>query len=715
MQRFAARMETHNLQRVVGITNIRRRVSIIVALTIFAILIGAQLHVVFSKYLNWPPVAYKDPLVYNLTTENVPWDIYYGDSPRCGNQDCYTIPSETMPLSVKPQRLPMAALDRENFTQGQTIFYRTTVTMPALLRRSVKEQWFLQTKYIWGDQHDIYINGALVHSGANGSGVNVPMPPELFKTETPVSIIIKINSGQRTLFGIPAVSQIVLMPKSQALPLVPHLGDKISDLFYLFSMQRMALVLVFCLLYLTARQNKESLWFALFGFFGTLKLLLIANARDVVSDTPLAMFDPVVLGTFADCLAQLCMLRFVFLYFRRLTPLGETFLSILSGAVVGFLAVISVAVDNTYVATTQSMLAQGLRYLAIATAILLAAQNLIYLTLSGKSRSRLIAHAVLLGCLTLSILPVASTSFGTLDSGSSFGKYIYESVLFMLFASLTVFEMSAGMKQRHLLHKLMGRYVDRNLADQVVSQNSVPSLKSNMRASILVVDLRSYTKMTEAFPATEILAMLNEYFALVSRVVQDHNGIVNKFIGDGILAYWPELHPDQDPPPLAAARAAIEIRKQVYLWNEAREKRGQFPVRLGMAITHGDIFFGEVGDQMRADLTVIGEAVNVCARLETLTKACGHDILISEEVYRWVDRHTLVAPVPNRHLDNVKIKKSAYRLIAIHDVKGRWLHHDPQFAALITAQTDAGIIECSQANLIAIQYGPQTLASQAAG
>ena len=156
--------------------------------------------------------------------------------------------------------------------------------------------------------------------------------------------------------------------------------------------------------------------------------------------------------------------------------------------------------------------------------------------------------------------------------------------------------------------------------------------------------------MTRKRPADETVALLNDFFAEMIDVVDRNHGIINKFLGDGFLAIFgaPLADPKSAANALAAARGMLEA---VDRWNKARP---QMPLRVGIGIHLGEAVTGTVGSPQRKEYTVIGDTVNLAARLEQLTKETGSQLLVSSSVHSattGADGATDLGPLPIRGYD----------------------------------------------------------------
>ncbi|MBC7135479.1 MAG: adenylate/guanylate cyclase domain-containing protein [Oceanibaculum nanhaiense] len=169
-------------------------------------------------------------------------------------------------------------------------------------------------------------------------------------------------------------------------------------------------------------------------------------------------------------------------------------------------------------------------------------------------------------------------------------------------------------------------------------------------AAILTLDLRGFTALSTALPARQVLALLADYQARVVPVIQAHGGSIDKFLGDGIMATFGAALPTGRHA-ADALRAVTAIMATIDGWNAERLAAGQSPIRVGAAVSAGPVLFGAVGDETRLEYTVIGEAVNLAAKLEKHTKAEGVRALSTrmalelaeQQGYRPVQQHRVLA------------------------------------------------------------------------
>ncbi|MFQ5764421.1 MAG: adenylate/guanylate cyclase domain-containing protein, partial [Rhodospirillales bacterium] len=177
----------------------------------------------------------------------------------------------------------------------------------------------------------------------------------------------------------------------------------------------------------------------------------------------------------------------------------------------------------------------------------------------------------------------------------------------------------------------MSRYMDPGLADQLMEGGEGEDFLGgkSLEATVLFSDVRSFTTLTESLGAQATVAMLNEYFTIMVDIITGEGGMLDKFIGDAIMAAFgiPLAHDDDED---RAVRATIAMITELWEWNKVREARGEMPIDHGVGLNTGMIVSGNIGSPKRMDFTMIGDGVNLAARLESACKQYSARILISE-------------------------------------------------------------------------------------
>ena len=180
----------------------------------------------------------------------------------------------------------------------------------------------------------------------------------------------------------------------------------------------------------------------------------------------------------------------------------------------------------------------------------------------------------------------------------------------------------------------MARYMDPTIAAQMFENADTDVLGGvSRRATILFSDIRGFTTLTEHIGASGTVAFLNEYFGLMVDVIRNYEGMLDKFIGDAIMAAFglPISHDDDED---RAVHAAIEMIRQCHRWSADRVKADQLPVDMGIGLNTDMIVSGNIGSAKQMNYTLIGDGVNVASRLESACKAYSAHILISENTYK---------------------------------------------------------------------------------
>ena len=201
--------------------------------------------------------------------------------------------------------------------------------------------------------------------------------------------------------------------------------------------------------------------------------------------------------------------------------------------------------------------------------------------------------------------------------------------------------------ERHIVSRIARNVLDTYLGEAAGKQVLRGSIKRGageaIRAIIWVSDLRGFTDLSDRLAGSDIVALINAYFERLAGAVMAEGGEVLKFIGDGLLAVFPYAHfKDERAAAQASLAAAEQALRAVDDLNRATPPElaaidGWRPLRSGIALHEGEVFFGNVGAPDRLDFTVMGSAVNTASRVEALTKSLGRPVLITEPVARMLD------------------------------------------------------------------------------
>ena len=220
----------------------------------------------------------------------------------------------------------------------------------------------------------------------------------------------------------------------------------------------------------------------------------------------------------------------------------------------------------------------------------------------------------------------------------------------------------------------MSRYMDPGIADQLLEDGADIMGGLDTTATLLFSDLRSFTNITESLGAQGTVKLLNEYFEIMVECISEQGGMLDKFIGDAIMAAFglPISHEDDED---RGVKAGINMISRLWKWNDLREKDGKPPLDMGLGLNTDKIVAGNIGSQKRMDYTMIGDGVNLAARLESACKQYNARILISDFTFK-----KLKGTYRIRNIDDVVVKGKT-EPIGVYEVLD--YHNDKTFPNLM--------------------------------
>lgn len=200
--------------------------------------------------------------------------------------------------------------------------------------------------------------------------------------------------------------------------------------------------------------------------------------------------------------------------------------------------------------------------------------------------------------------------------------------------------MVVGLKERDKVKNILTKFHGSSITDDLM-KNDLHLGGNRKDVTVFFSDIRGFTKFSEGHTPEEVVEMLNEYFQIMVSIITKNHGVVDKFVGDAIMAVWGAPTSTGDDRYWAVI-ACLEMRIALNELNERRQQRGHSPILIGMGLHSGTAISGTIGSTERMEYTVIGDTVNMASRIESSTKAFGADLLISGAVAHDIESRFLL-------------------------------------------------------------------------
>lgn len=243
--------------------------------------------------------------------------------------------------------------------------------------------------------------------------------------------------------------------------------------------------------------------------------------------------------------------------------------------------------------------------------------------------------------------------------------------------------MVTGLIERDRVKNMFSKFHGSTVTDDLM-KGDLQLGGSKKLVTVFFSDIRDFTRFSEGHTPEEVVEMLNEYFQIMVSIINRHGGVVDKFIGDAIMAVWgaPKASAEDSE---NAIRAALAMRMALGELNEMRLGRGQTAIRIGMGLHHGEAISGTIGSEERMEYTVIGDTVNQASRVESSTKSFGTDLLITEELAARY-QETFIVELAGEV--EVKGKSEPLRLFKVHGFYDE--NREPKILETVYSSYEAG-------------------------
>jgi adenylate cyclase len=203
----------------------------------------------------------------------------------------------------------------------------------------------------------------------------------------------------------------------------------------------------------------------------------------------------------------------------------------------------------------------------------------------------------------------------------------------LAYSSTTVFRLLTEEREKRKIRNTFSLYLSPVVVDQLVKHPGALKLGGERRIlTVLFSDIRGFTTLSEGMPVEDLVTLLNRYMDAMTEIILDHEGLLDKYIGDAILAVYGAPIPQNDHA-MRACLTALDMMERLRQLHQEWEKEQLPCFDIGIGINTGPVAIGNMGSEKRFTYTVIGDGVNLTARLEGLNKKYGTHILISESTY----------------------------------------------------------------------------------
>jgi class 3 adenylate cyclase len=224
-------------------------------------------------------------------------------------------------------------------------------------------------------------------------------------------------------------------------------------------------------------------------------------------------------------------------------------------------------------------------------------------------------------------------------------------------------QMVKGLQERDRIKEVFGRYVTTQVSEKVLKEEV--QLGGEMRrVTILFSDIRNFTAMSESMKPAQVVSFLNDYFSEMVEAVFEQQGVLDKFLGDGMMAVFGSMD-DMPDHPRRAVLAALRMKALVAKINGDRAMSGHAPITIGIGIHTDDVIVGNIGSRRRLEYTCIGDGVNTSSRVEALNKQFGTTILITETTYEAIQDQFECRLMPDAQIRGKMNALSFYEVLSV--------------------------------------------------
>jgi adenylate cyclase len=225
-------------------------------------------------------------------------------------------------------------------------------------------------------------------------------------------------------------------------------------------------------------------------------------------------------------------------------------------------------------------------------------------------------------------------------------------------------KMIRGLKQRDLIERTFGRYVDKSIAKELMSRPEALRMGGEKHVvTILMADLRGFTKVAEKLQPEEVIRMVNRYFGAMIDVIDRHRGIIVDFFGDSILVFFNGMDGDVASRAVDAVNCAVEMQQELAQVSQRNQAEGLPRLSMGIGVHTGEVVIGNIGSEARAKYGIVGSPVNETNRIQSVAE--GGVIMISEQTREQLDGRIALGPKCRACLKGLEGDRDLYRVLGV--------------------------------------------------
>ena len=290
--------------------------------------------------------------------------------------------------------------------------------------------------------------------------------------------------------------------------------------------------------------------------------------------------------------------------------------------------------------------------------------GVVLLGLVGLSLNALKRPAFALIVLAVLMLAYAAVWYAAfVTQGAWVALIAPEAALFLAYVAPAVERGVIESEEKRRVRHIFEQFVSPEMIEQLIAHGMETTRGRRAELTILFADIRGFTTMSEQLAPDVLVNLLNEYLGAMTEVIFRHHGTVDKFEGDAILAFWGAPSPDPHHA-RNALRAAIEMEQELARLREKWAARGQARAfEIGIGLNTGEVFVGLVGSDRRINYTVVGDHVNIAARLQDLTKEYHWPLLVSESTHAKIKDEFEAEFIEIRHVKGKTVPVGIYRVV----------------------------------------------------